>query len=306
VVVNKSHADIMHSIPPMLCRPCGGIVHCTGLLQTGIRVHRQFSQKMIFFETSWKFFSIYRTCIYRTVGRNRRPAFGNRVAAQDKVGRSYRLNTDRRDMAPHHPQIEKDTKAKIFVNAARLFAEKGYNGVSMREISERSAVSKPTIYYYFGSKEGIYRQLLDEGIRHCTGHFREIQSLNLPVREKLVLIVDALFEDAFMYPDLTKFFINLFMISENLDFLGSYHADALDQTQVIMEVVKDGVAKGELSRETDPALIAEILVGTVTHLIWHQTLVKKRILTKALSEKIVQSMFTGIQNGKSKGGIHEV
>jgi AcrR family transcriptional regulator len=209
-------------------------------------------------------------------------------------------------MAELHRQIEKDTKAKIFVNAARLFAEKGYNGVSMREISERSAVSKPTIYYYFGSKEGIYRQLLDEGIRHCAGHFKEIQAMDVSVREKLVMIVDALFEDAFQYPDFTKFFINLFMISENLDFLGSYHADALDHTHVIMEVVKKGVTEGELSPETDPALIADVLVGTITHLIWHQMITSKRILTQILSEKIVQLIFNGIHNRKSTGGTDAV
>ena len=50
--------------------------------------------------------------------------------------------------------------------AARVFAEHGFSGASLREISERSGVSKPVIYYHFGSKEGLYsavkRLLLDE------------------------------------------------------------------------------------------------------------------------------------------------
>jgi len=205
-------------------------------------------------------------------------------------------------MTKLHQQLEQDTKTKIFVNAARLFAEKGYNGVSMREISERSSVSKPTIYYYFGSKEGIYRELLNEGIRHCTSHFKEIRGMTVPVREKLVLIVKALFEDALKYPDLTKFFINLFMISENLDFLGSYHAEAVDQTQVIMDVIRDGIQDGELVPETDPVLIADMLVGTIAHLIWHQMMVRKRILTDQLSEKIIQLLCCGVYNRKPMGG----
>ncbi len=209
-------------------------------------------------------------------------------------------------MSELHRQLEKDTKAKIFINAARLFAEKGYNGVSMREISERSSVSKPTIYYYFGSKEGIYRELLNEGIRHCTVHFKDIQSMNVTAREKLVLIVKTLFEDALKYPDFTKFFINLFMISENLDFLGSYHAEAVVQTQVIMNVIRDGVRDGELVPETDPVLIADMLVGTIAHLIWHQMMVRKRILTDQLSEKIIQLLFCGMYNRKPTGGTDAI
>jgi AcrR family transcriptional regulator len=203
-----------------------------------------------------------------------------------------------------HPQILQDTKAKIFTNAARLFAEKGYNGVSMREISERSNVSKPTLYYYFGSKEGIYRQLLDEGIRHCTSHFKEILAMTIPVKEKLVMIVDALFEDALNYPDLTKFFINLFMISEKLEFLGQYHAEAVDQTQMINEVLQEGIRSGELTSDTDPGLVADILVGTIAHLIWHQMMVRKHILTRDVSEKIVRTILNGIHNGKQSGGPH--
>jgi AcrR family transcriptional regulator len=40
--------------------------------------------------------------------------------------------------------------------AAGLFAERGYHGTSMDEIAVRSGVSKPMVYEYFGSKEGIY------------------------------------------------------------------------------------------------------------------------------------------------------
>jgi AcrR family transcriptional regulator len=200
------------------------------------------------------------------------------------------------------PQIPKDTKEKIFLNAARLFAEKGYNGVSMREISERSQVSKPTIYYYFGSKEGIYRTLLDEGIKHCTQHFKEIQGMHVPVREKLVLIVDALFEDATRYPDFIKFYLNQFMASEKLDFMHDYHAEAMDNALTVIDVIKEGVAKGELAPETDPALIADVLVGAITHLIWHQMMTRKRILTPMLSKQIVHLIYNGIYIRKTSGG----
>jgi AcrR family transcriptional regulator len=40
--------------------------------------------------------------------------------------------------------------------AEELFSERGYQPVSMDEIAERSGISKPMLYEYFGSKEGLY------------------------------------------------------------------------------------------------------------------------------------------------------
>lgn len=40
--------------------------------------------------------------------------------------------------------------------AGALFAERGFHATSMDEIALRSGVSKPMVYEYFGSKEGIY------------------------------------------------------------------------------------------------------------------------------------------------------
>jgi AcrR family transcriptional regulator len=44
--------------------------------------------------------------------------------------------------------------------AARLFAERGFDATSVREIVEAAGVAKPTLYYYFGSKEGLAQSLL--------------------------------------------------------------------------------------------------------------------------------------------------
>ncbi|HBE91853.1 MAG TPA: TetR/AcrR family transcriptional regulator, partial [Gammaproteobacteria bacterium] len=40
--------------------------------------------------------------------------------------------------------------------ATRLFAERGFDGVSMRQVSEAAGVSKANIYHHFESKEALY------------------------------------------------------------------------------------------------------------------------------------------------------
>src|SRR3954465_12240271 len=54
--------------------------------------------------------------------------------------------------------------------AEGVFAEQGYGAVSMEEIAERVGLSKPMLYEYFGSKEG----LLLGGVRRARGELREV------------------------------------------------------------------------------------------------------------------------------------
>ena len=50
--------------------------------------------------------------------------------------------------------------ARIARVAARLFAERGFDATSVREIAEASGVTKPTLYYHFGSKQGLGEAIL--------------------------------------------------------------------------------------------------------------------------------------------------
>ncbi|GAD80419.1 TetR/AcrR family transcriptional regulator [Vibrio ezurae] len=54
------------------------------------------------------------------------------------------------------------TKLMILSSAAFLFCEKGYNQVSVRDISERAGVAHSLIRHYFGSKVQIWREIIDQ------------------------------------------------------------------------------------------------------------------------------------------------
>src|SRR5215212_1674937 len=45
--------------------------------------------------------------------------------------------------------------------AGELFAERGFHAASMDEIAERADISKPMLYAYFGSKEGLYSAYME-------------------------------------------------------------------------------------------------------------------------------------------------
>ncbi len=56
--------------------------------------------------------------------------------------------------------------------AARLFAAKGYDATSVREIVEAAGVTKPTLYYHFGSKQGLAEALLTRPMAQFVARLR--------------------------------------------------------------------------------------------------------------------------------------
>ncbi len=61
---------------------------------------------------------------------------------------------------------DQETRGRILLAAASLFANKGYAGTAVREIVAAAGVTKPTLYYYFKNKEDLY-------VRAAGSHYRE-------------------------------------------------------------------------------------------------------------------------------------
>jgi AcrR family transcriptional regulator len=59
----------------------------------------------------------------------------------------------------------KTTSDKIIKAAARVFAEEGFQGASIRKIVARADVNQAAINYHFGSKEGLYRAVLQAALQ---------------------------------------------------------------------------------------------------------------------------------------------
>ena len=53
-----------------------------------------------------------------------------------------------------------DTEERLLDAALTLFAEKGYEAASVREIIEATGVTRPVLYYYCSSKEDLFKRLV--------------------------------------------------------------------------------------------------------------------------------------------------
>ncbi|MCH9828670.1 MAG: TetR/AcrR family transcriptional regulator [Gammaproteobacteria bacterium] len=71
-----------------------------------------------------------------------------------------------RRSAPRERVARADREQQMLEQAARIFGEQGYNAASMTRIAEAVGVTKPMLYAYFGSKEGLYLAVVDRAGTH--------------------------------------------------------------------------------------------------------------------------------------------
>lgn len=69
---------------------------------------------------------------------------------------------------------ENEAKSRILETATRLFASRGLEGVSTRDIAKESGLNISLISYYFGGKEGLYKEVLYRHAREAQARMHEI------------------------------------------------------------------------------------------------------------------------------------
>ncbi|MBP3729992.1 MAG: TetR/AcrR family transcriptional regulator, partial [Mailhella sp.] len=91
------------------------------------------------------------------------------------------------------------TRRHILETAVRLFAEHGYADTTSKIICREAGVNSAAVNYYFGSRDDLYRVVLDEVHEHIVNEkqMAEICDSPLPAEEKLGRILDAYIRTAY-------------------------------------------------------------------------------------------------------------
>ncbi len=72
------------------------------------------------------------------------------------------------NIVPLDEAEEKTTKEKIFEVSLDLFAQKGFDAVSMREIAEAVGIKKASLYSHFSSKDELLEKLFEYPMTRLT------------------------------------------------------------------------------------------------------------------------------------------
>ena len=103
-----------------------------------------------------------------------------------------------------------DNRELILDAALDLFYAKGYDAVGVQEIVDRAGVTKPTLYYYFGSKIGLLRNLLERGYSIMEKSVLEASRMNANLPEVLYKVAREFFDYAAAHEKFYLFMLALF------------------------------------------------------------------------------------------------
>lgn len=91
--------------------------------------------------------------------------------------------------APNEP-----ARARLLASGARLIAEKGYDGASVRDICTDAGTSNNMIHHYFGSKEGLLNAIVEQFSSGVFETPRRLIERDPRSREDFISRMELLFE----------------------------------------------------------------------------------------------------------------
>jgi TetR/AcrR family fatty acid metabolism transcriptional regulator len=165
------------------------------------------------------------------------------------------------------PQRMRDRYDAILGAATRVFAEKGYATASITEIAQAADISDGLIYKYFTNKRDLLEHVLTSFYERSiagietkvakAGNFE--QRLYALISEHLHVFIEDI--------DLCRLFISEVRTASD------YRGSAIQQlnrryTSILIKIVDDGIADGEILPDIDPRLVRDMLVGAIEHSSW--------------------------------------
>ncbi len=154
------------------------------------------------------------------------------------------------------------SRQRILEVSTKLFAQHGFDGVTMRNIAAASEITLPSIYHHFGSKEDLYKAVETEIYsNHAKSLLEQLQS-NLSAKERLRNFVQVMFEHLESNPDYLKLLQRNLVDGweENQAFLVDLSLqNVMDELKVLLNQYSDGIGEG-----ITPIAIFSLILGFIT------------------------------------------
>jgi AcrR family transcriptional regulator len=161
-------------------------------------------------------------------------------------------------------------RGRVLVEALRLFTARGYAATTVREIVAAAGVTKPVLYYYFGSKEGLYLEIMGGISQAFEQRIMELQESAGTVRERLLRFFSGMFAGA-------QDNLQTVQLAYSIYFGPPQGAPFIDFNRffdVMLEMVDallaEGMKNGEI-RPVDRSSLAWILVSS------HNTIIEEQL-----------------------------
>jgi len=186
-----------------------------------------------------------------------------------------------------------DRKAEILGAAARLFKEKGYGAVSMRDLAAALNIKASSLYNHINSKQEILQAIIMPLAYEFTAGMEKIKAANLTPRQQLNHIIEQHVEISIHHPEAIASLNNEWMNLEG-DSLKQFIAMRTNYEAHLKEILQQGIAYGAFKPLDVELTIFAILSTLRTLHLWYKR--KKSLRGDALKTELKSLLLQGIVN----------
>ena len=183
-------------------------------------------------------------------------------------------------------------KQEIIQTAAKLFKEKGYSAVTMRDLAAAMGIKAASLYNHIDSKQEILKAIIISIAEKFTQGMHEIQSSDLNTIDKLkdiiALHVEITATNTFGMASLNNDWMHL---EEQLDY---YLALRHNYEDNFREIIKEGIDLGHLKNENPETILFSILTTLRSLYLWIPK--KEDLSPDELALSLSQILINGLTN----------
>jgi AcrR family transcriptional regulator len=101
---------------------------------------------------------------------------------------------------PAHAQAT--TREDLIAAGRLLFGQRGFDGASIRAITQEAGANLGAVTYHFGSKRDLYSAVLEQGLRPMAERVSTMATVGGTALERILKVVEAYFDHFESHPDL--------------------------------------------------------------------------------------------------------
>jgi AcrR family transcriptional regulator len=156
-----------------------------------------------------------------------------------------------------------DKQVQIMETAETLFAEKGFNGTSVRDIAEKAQVNLAMISYYFGSKDKLLEALFSYRGENIKLKFESmIQDKTLTSLEKMNKLIDHYIEKIMGQQCFSRIMVREQVVNHTGITAELIYQMKKTNQELISQLIHEGQKRGEFNKNIDIPLMMATLIGT--------------------------------------------
>jgi AcrR family transcriptional regulator len=157
-----------------------------------------------------------------------------------------------------------DTRALILSAARSVFAHRGFEGTTTREVAAAAGVNNAMIYYHFKGKDGLYRSVLEDSFSALAAIWNDgIFRSKEPVRNKIRKYVEGYIRFHQANEDLRRIMAMEFAASGgNITWICEHFF--ADNFSRLCGIFREGMRNGEI-KKIDPSMAVASLIGVIIH-----------------------------------------